>query len=117
MKIFILEDNKERCEFFKKKLIGNLVTICDNVEDAKRILINEQFDVAFLDHDLGGLVYVNSNDQNTGYQLAKFIAEKNIQFKQIYIHSCNEYGRKNIRSVLPQAIEVPFTELSRLLRI
>jgi hypothetical protein len=48
-------------------------------------------DVVFLDHDLGGKAFVNSDDSNTGYQAAVFmnsIASSN-RPKNVIIHSWN----------------------------
>jgi hypothetical protein len=111
MNIFILEDNKERMKIFRRNLIGNIIFHSDNVENAKKILLEESIDVIFLDHDLDDRVYVDSNELNTGYQLAKWIFENNIKYSRVIVHSLNDVGRKNIKYILKDAELIPFTML------
>ena len=111
MNIFILEDDENRMKKFRGKLIGHVIFHADNVKDAKAILSKEKVDVIFLDHDLDNRVYVDSNEPNTGYQLAKWIFENNIQYKRVIVHTLNEVGRKNIKLVLQDAELIPFTIL------
>lgn len=87
---------------------GNTVLILAHVEEAKRALWEEEFDVIYLDHDLDGRVYVPSDEPNTGYQLAKWIAEYNIPYKEMITHTFNEDGAKRILDVLPDAKWIPF---------
>lgn len=111
MNIFILEDDKERMKKFRRNLIGHIIFHSDNVQDAKLILSKEKIDIIFLDHDLDDRVYVDSNELNTGYQLAKWIYENNIKYQRVIVHSLNEYGRKNIKSILKDAELIPFSVL------
>jgi hypothetical protein len=111
MHYFILEDDMARIRLFREyyDVPGNLVVICTNVEDAKRALSERTYDVISLDHDLGGRVYVPSHEPNTGYSLAKWMAENNIQCrKKIIIHSFNSDGAEAMKKVLPQAQWIPF---------
>jgi response regulator of citrate/malate metabolism len=111
MNIFILEDDENRMKKFRGKLIGHVIFHADNVKDAKAILSKEKVDVIFLDHDLDNRIYVDSNELNTGYQLAKWIFENNIKYDRVIVHSLNEYGRENIKSILKDAELIPFTLL------
>jgi len=62
----------------------------------------EQYDIAFLDHDLG-------RTKETGYTVACWL-ERNPQFKPetIVIHSVNPVGAKRMKQALPTAILAPF---------
>lgn len=111
MKIFILEDNLNRIETFKQNLTGHELFIASNIEIAKTMLKFNQFELMFIDHDLGGEVYVNSEFPNTGYQLAKWIRENNITYKRLIIHSCNSIGSMNIKGLIPEAERIPFPNL------
>ncbi|MDD5589092.1 MAG: response regulator [Candidatus Nanoarchaeia archaeon] len=118
MKIFILEDNTIRIETFKKLATktwdaSNLkIFIATDVEEGKIILKNNQpFDLAFLDHDLGGEIYVPSENENTGYQLAKFIEKENIKIDTIVIHSHNPSGAKNMNDILSNSHVIQFSYL------
>ena len=50
------------------------------------------FDIISFDHDLG--------EDKTGYDIAKYIVENNINIGGFNIHSMNVVGRKNIRDLL-----------------
>ena len=110
MNIFILEDDPLRMKLFKQTLIGHNVDHADNVTDGKKLLTENEYDLILLDHDLGGEQMVNSADENTGYQLAKFIRDDNISARVI-VHSYNPAGAKNILAVLPRAAYIPFSTL------
>lgn len=112
MKIFVLEDDINRIQRFRQKLHNPSVTYCDYVEDAKMLLKKDKYDVIFLDHDLGGEIMVDSNDPNTGYQLAKWIREQGMTFDQIIIHTCNPIGGDNIQKEISgssaNVVRMPF---------
>ncbi len=112
MKILILEDSGERIRLFKAYLEKHDLHFFDNVQDAVEGIRNlGPFDVLFLDHDLDNRIYVDSDEPNTGYQLAKWIAENDVQFKKIILHTHNPAGARKMKSVLPQARIIPFTNL------
>lgn len=108
MKIFVLEDNLERVETFKVWFKGHKLIITDNALIAIEIFKNSlDYDFIFLDHDLGGEVYVNIDEPNTGSTVAKFLSDKQIRGKVI-IHSMNYIGADNMKGYLPQAEVIPF---------
>ena len=115
-KILVLEDNLERQEQFKKNLVEHNVEITDSSKMTIERLSNEKWDILFLDHDLGGQVYVPSGE-NTGYEVAKFL-EENKQFmpEKIVVHSLNPVGAKNISDALPNAVRLPFAWAEQNLR-
>ena len=84
---------------------------CDNVETAKIVFNLVDPSVVFLDHDLGGEIYVDSDNDNTGYQFAKWLVEndKKIDQRTIVIHSMNPVGAENIQNILNSANIIPFT--------
>ena len=120
MNILVLEDNPERQKVFMKELSRNYqITIVDTVELAKTLVEEaeknqDQFHVIFIDHDLGGEVYVDSREENTGYQFAVWLAENEIE-AQFITHSLNPVGVRNIIAALPECEYVPFTLLKPLL--
>ncbi|NCN42332.1 hypothetical protein GW916_13910 [bacterium] len=118
--IFVLEDDELRIEAFRgyfEKIGETQVLYAVSVDEAKDLLQrNREFRVLFLDHDLGGEVYVESTEPNTGYQVAKFIKENAIIYKTCIVHSMNVVGAENIRSVLRDANLLPFAELRQLMK-
>lgn len=123
MKVFILEDNPERVKCFKRWFaVEHTLYITDNVEDAKKIYEEHApFDTFLLDHDLGGEIYVDSEEENTGYQFAKWLSKKDvlmprmfIQSTMAYTHSLNTVGAQNIVDVLggtEYCRHIPFTKM------
>ena len=112
MDILILEDNEERCMHFRKNLINHEVNITEFSKEAISLLEKKDYDILFLDHDLGGMQMVTSGE-GTGYEVAEWLSKnQNRKPKRIYIHSLNEPGRKNMKSVLPESIEAPFAWLN-----
>jgi len=111
-KILILEDSSARIKIFKKILINCVLTLVDVVNDA--VYIDKTlgpFDFYFLDHDLDHRIYVPSNEENTGYQFAKYLAKERAD-AQVILHTMNFYGAQNMLSILPNAIYIPFTKLA-----
>jgi len=115
LKILILEDDQNRINLFQKHLIGHEVVVTDKVDECIDYLKEGGFHFLFLDHDLGGRVYVESGgDEPTGYDVAKWLSEteENIFILHTIVHSLNEWGRKNILGLLKDskfnASEIPF---------
>ena len=106
MNIFILEDDPIRMELFREALKDHNVDHADNVVDGKNLLTVNEYDLILLDHDLGG----EQMDDNTGYQLAKFIRDDNI-CTRVITHTDNPAGARNILAVLPHATYFPFAIL------
>lgn len=108
MRIFVLDDNDERLKWFQQYFPQ-----ADMVKDAKSAidLLNakEDYDLIFLDHDLGGQIFQDSEQENTGYQVAKAISnsDKN-KNADIIIHSMNVVGATRMKYLLPQAKYIPF---------
>lgn len=110
MKILVLEDSEKRIKWFREKFGNEELFIATNVEIAKRNFEWFQpFDMIFLDHDLDGRVYVESNEKNTGYQFAKYLAEKGVDSERVILHTMNQVGAGNMKSALPNSIYIPFT--------
>lgn len=108
-KIFILEDSNDRIKFFKKVLYNYDLFIYDNVKDACSFLEkNDDFEYMFLDHDLDGKIFVSSLQDNTGYQLAKWLANNKKNVKKIIVHSLNIVGSKNIVELLKKYYNVQY---------
>ena len=112
MKILILEDNAERIRIFKRNLERkHELFIFDQVEDAKNAIDSDgPFERIYLDHDLDQRIFVDSDEDNTGYQLAKYIAEKKID-ADVILHTLNPYGAERMLAVLPHARRIGFDDL------
>jgi CheY-like chemotaxis protein len=92
-KFLILEDSMQRIETFGEKicLSQHDVIFVTTAQEAVERLSSEQFDVIFLDHDLGGEVYVDPSNENTGSGVVRWML-KNVQLvgsPDIVVHSMN----------------------------
>ena len=110
MKILILEDDSTRHAKFEEILEGHEVCIVDTAEAAinKLNCYGDDWDWLFLDHDLGGEIYVESGI-GTGYQVACWLEEHKDKMPKrgVALHSLNSVGRKNMQAALPDAWDMP----------
>lgn len=118
MKIVILEDSKERIKKFKQQFPH--ADIYETAEECISKLgeIEEPF-VLFLDHDLGGEIYVESSHKNTGMEVVRSI-ETNSTIQgfifQVIIHSCNIPAALEMKTRLEKiglftVQQIPFIEM------
>ena len=111
MKVLILEDDHNRIQTFQKKLKDYDLYFYDSVEDAKEAFdMLGPWEAIFIDHDLDDKVFVSSNEENTGYQFAKYIADKELP-DTIICHSMNPVGAQNIKAAIPSCQIVPFPNI------
>lgn len=72
--ILFLDDDEQRQELFRK-LVPQAV-IAATAQEAIAALQSATFQVIFLDHDLGGQVYVPSSSPETGMEVVRFLCSK-----------------------------------------
>lgn len=108
-RIFILEDDESRMKFFRRgaaNLFGEgvIITHANNAHAAKKVLRKHPWDLIYLDHDLGGEQMVSTKHENTGSEVARWIAENEdeITFNGTYIiiHSFNPDGARHMRDII-----------------
>lgn len=111
--IFVLEDDQHRLDIFNHQY-GEIVHTDDVIEAASYLIKNNDIDVIFLDHDLGGAPYVRGANGD-GIDLAEKMALLNIHVDTpIVIHSMNPWGAVNIYNTLKNthnATVIPFNVL------
>jgi len=130
MKILILEDDGIRIGMLRKYFdsLGHDLTICTEAEEAIAALYDcGDYDLLFLDHDLGGESFVDSSRDDTGAAVARWLANEETIYGQPYsrhvaivIHSMNPIGQRNILHILERggftfAKIVPFSQIARLM--
>lgn len=107
MRILVLDDDLNRLKQFGKNLIGHLVDMVTTAPETINLLKEKNYDILFLDHDLGGKAFVPSGP-GTGYEVACWLSENpSRKPEKIYIHSFNPSGAKNMKLALPEAIIAP----------
>jgi len=112
MHIFVLEDDPNRVARFKRELIGHAVEFTEHVSKANMLLDGEKFDLLFLDHDLGGEIFVDHTKEETGYHVAQHIPRTQNKNTPAVVHSCNMVGAKNMSNYLENCVCIPFFQLN-----
>lgn len=106
----VLEDDPNRIEQFKKRFkefeehrsVKVYARFTDLAKDCIHYLETRSYDLVFLDHDLGGLQMVSSNDLNTGSEVARQIVSKSLKDRHglFLVHSFNPTGAKYMCNLL-----------------
>lgn len=116
IRIFLLEDDQRRCEWFAKRFKGDHLDVASDVAHAKEFLQTRSYDSIFLDHDLIPEHYgaTKSDDERTGYAIASFLAShpELQRAATIMVHSFNADGAmrmvEELRGAGRQAEYIPF---------
>ena len=124
IRIFLLEDDRRRCEWFTKRFKGDVLDISCEIDEAKELLETRQYDSIFLDHDLQPEHYGSEtrDDERTGYAIASFLATRpELQrAATIMVHSFNADGAmrmvEELRRAGRQAEYIPFHFLEDRIR-
>jgi len=109
MRALVLEDDKNRVKEFKQRMleIGCVADYVDTARAAIDLLRKKTYDVIFLDHDLGGEVFADITDSNTGSEVARWISGNPVGCP-VVIHSLNPVGADNMKKCIEGAVHVPF---------
>ncbi len=116
IRVFLLEDDERRCDWFARRFKGDELDIACDVSQAKELLESRTYDSIFLDHDLMPEHYGSStaDDERTGYAIASFLASRpDLQrAATIMVHSFNADGAmrmvEELRRAGRQAEYIPF---------
>ena len=116
IRVFLLDDDTRRHEWFTKRFDGDDLDIADTVVQAREYLSANLYDAIFLDHDLLPEHYnaETNDDENTGYAIALWLASRpDLQrASTIMVHTRNADGAmrmvEELRRAGRQAEYVPF---------
>jgi CheY-like chemotaxis protein len=109
-RFLILEDCPERCAAFARNLIGTQFAITSSSKTCIDLLRKNTYDCLFLDHDLGGEVFVpHGCGRETGHDVAAWLADNPSRKPEIIvIHTLNPVGAANMYALLPTSNVIPF---------
>jgi len=104
-KVLIVDDLKERRDALGNLVKNHAVISASSPQRAIRLLLFH-FDIIFLDFDMqrGGL---------NGADVAKEIQNSVNSDSLVLIHSQNQSGHEKIKAVLPNAVSVPFSQITK----
>ena len=107
IRVFVLEDDSRRHDWFAKRFKGDFLDIADNVPKAQDLLTNNSYDAIFLDHDLHPEHYHSdtTDDERTGYAIALWLAARpELQrASTILVHTRNADGAMRMVEELRRA--------------
>ena len=114
MNILFLDDDNYRIESFKTKIKG--ATIVKTASAAiEAIQSQDIWNIVFLDHDLGGETFVDSDREDCGMEVACWIAENQPNIRNIIVHSLNKPAADQMVAILKdskyRATYIPFSLL------
>lgn len=102
MKIFILEDDESRIRLFVDALLshGHDLTIAKSFQEATR-KFQPPYDALSLDHDLGGRQFVNSDEEETGFNFVRWLGKAPSGAQPVIaVHSYNPDGAQAMINLL-----------------
>jgi CheY-like chemotaxis protein len=85
--ILFLDDDHNRIEQFRQHCTW--CTVVETAQEAIDKLSNEEFNIVFLDHDLGGEQMVSSDREDCGMEVVRWISENKPTIDQIIVHTLN----------------------------
>ena len=124
IRVFLLDDDTRRHDWFTKRFKGDYLDIAETVETAREFLSNNFYDAIFLDHDLLPEHYGShsTDDERTGYAVARWLADRpDLQrASTILVHTRNADGAirmvEELRTAGRNAEYVPFPLLEHKIR-
>ena len=108
--ILFLDDDIERIKIFKSHYPW--CDVATTTEECIEKLKSSKYDFVFLDHDLDGKTYCNSDDTDTGAEVARWIVKNKPQIGNIIVHSYNNIGAEYMTQLLREheynSMKIPF---------
>ena len=120
VRVFLLDDDVLRHEWFTRQFKGDSVDVAADAARAIEMLSSNYYDVIFLDHDLLPEHYYAEefDDERSGYAVARWLAERpeRLAASRIVVHTRNADGALRMVELLRragrQAEHVPFQLLA-----
>lgn len=107
IRVFLLDDDTRRHEWFSARFKRDLIDVADNVEAAQQLLSANSYDAIFLDHDLHPEHYNSDepDDERTGYAIALWLAANPAiqRASTIVVHTRNADGAMRMVEELRRA--------------
>ena len=119
IKILFLDDCPNRTKLFKSKY-PNAITVETATKCIKILEESESIEELYLDHDLGGMVMANSDREDCGMEVVRWLVDNKRDIKTIIVHSLNPVGAvemvKKLKDADYNAYKFNFLRLAESLR-
>lgn len=93
MKVLFLDDNLDRIAAAEKSFRKHELVVEMTADKTIVQLAAQVFDLVMLDHDLGQQAFVNSDREDCGMEVVRWIEKNHPPIKQVVVHSWNPVGR------------------------
>lgn len=104
LKILFLDDDEGRQAFMRRELVGHKATHVTTARQAiDELERNDDYDIVFLDHDLGGEVFVDSGREDTGMEVVRWLAQNPRNIGRVVVHTLNPPARENMVCLLERS--------------
>ncbi|MEZ5359531.1 MAG: response regulator [Candidatus Zixiibacteriota bacterium] len=102
LNVLIVEDNRERIEFFRELYDNHIVFVAKDSDAAIELLQVQPFDIIQLDFMLEG--------SSTSAPVAQYIRDNNLT-SIVIIHSTHGGGVSRLQRMLPEAYRISFSRI------
>ena len=115
MKVLFLDDSPKRLFEFKSNIPS--AVLAATAEEMIQLLseLEETAKCVFLDHDLGGRIFVDPSDEETGMEVVRWVVKNKPDVQRFVVHSLNVEAAKfmiaELNAVGYEAEYVPFPDL------
>src|SRR5687767_3523341 len=113
MNVLFLDDCPNRSAKFRSECPS--ATMTTTALEAIAALQKEEFDIAFLDHDLGGETYCEGSRTDCGMEVCRWIVQNRPRLRRIIVHTLNLPAAENMVWTLQNShyhvTYIPFTLL------
>jgi CheY-like chemotaxis protein len=114
-RVLFLDDMDARLRWATKNLGDNLTLVVTAEDAIYELRQTDEFDVVYLDHDLGGETYVDPRRPDTGSGVVRWIVANKPKIGEVVVHSLNtpaaNYMVQDLREAGYAASYIPFTTL------
>lgn len=107
--VLFLDDSERRIqiaeEYFTQEYGDVIFCVAMTADTAIEYLrlTEEPWDIVMLDHDLGGNVFQNSEEENCGMAVVRYIERTRPKIKRIVVHSWNVPAGREMQGRLQRA--------------
>jgi CheY-like chemotaxis protein len=109
MRILVLDDFDVRLMYARKKYrdVGELYLVKTAEDAILQLKAMNEWGIVSLDHDLGGEVFVDSDREDCGMEVVRWIVKNNPAIRRINIHTANHMAAPQmIASLIHAGYEV-----------
>jgi hypothetical protein len=99
VKVFVLEDDETRIALIERAAIGHELTVARDTEDALKKFA-PPYNLLLLDHDLGGRVFVDSNEEDCGAAFCRRAPFRDDD--TVIVHSYNRAGAMEMLAIISE---------------